>query len=620
MSIQTPKTTYLRDYTPPAYRIATVDLRFELEEDGATVHARLRIVRADATPAGTPLVLDGQQLELLSLALDGVSLPVDRYRVDADRLTLLDPPEAFDLAAITRIRPRDNAALEGLYQSSGNFCTQCEAEGFRKITYFLDRPDVMAVFTTTLVADRVRYPVLLSNGNRTGGGDLDGGRHWATWHDPFPKPCYLFALVAGQLDVVEDRFITRSGREVDLRIYVEPRNLDQCQHAMESLKQAMAWDEQRFGLEYDLDLYQIVAVGDFNMGAMENKGLNIFNTKYVLAKPETATDADYQGILGVIGHEYFHNWTGNRVTCRDWFQLSLKEGLTVFRDQEFSADLGSRGVERIEDVRILRGSQFPQDAGPMAHPIRPESYIEINNFYTVTVYNKGAEVVRMIQTLLGREGFRRGMGLYFQRHDGQAVTCDDFVAAMADANGADLTQFKRWYHQAGTPELTVSDAYDPVSRRYTLTVRQYCPPTPGQPDKEPFHIPLALGLLDAEGRDLPLRLEGEAAPGATQRVLELREPEQLFHFIDVPARPVPSLLRGFSAPVKLISEESEADLRFRLAHDRDDFNRWDAGHTLALRTILGLVEDRRLNREPRLPESFSAAFERALQSDVDPAL
>ena len=620
MSIQTPKTTYLRDYTPPAYRIATVDLRFELEEDGATVHARLRIVRADATPAGTPLVLDGQQLELLSLALDGVSLPVDRYRVDADRLTLLDPPEAFDLAAITRIRPRDNAALEGLYQSSGNFCTQCEAEGFRKITYFLDRPDVMAVFTTTLVADRVRYPVLLSNGNRTGGGDLDGGRHWATWHDPFPKPCYLFALVAGQLDVVEDRFITRSGREVDLRIYVEPRNLDQCQHAMESLKQAMAWDEQRFGLEYDLDLYQIVAVGDFNMGAMENKGLNIFNTKYVLAKPETATDADYQGILGVIGHEYFHNWTGNRVTCRDWFQLSLKEGLTVFRDQEFSADLGSRGVERIEDVRILRGSQFPQDAGPMAHPIRPESYIEINNFYTVTVYNKGAEVVRMIQTLLGREGFRRGMGLYFQRHDGQAVTCDDFVAAMADANGADLTQFKRWYHQAGTPELTVSDAYDPVSRRYTLTVRQYCPPTPGQPDKEPFHIPLALGLLDADGRDLPLRLEGEAAPGATQRVLELREPEQLFHFIDVPARPVPSLLRGFSAPVKLISEESEADLRFRLAHDRDDFNRWDAGHTLALRTILGLVEDRRLNREPRLPESFSAAFERALQSDVDPAL
>ncbi len=620
MSIQTPKTTYLKDYTPPAYRIPTVDLRFELGEESTAVHARARIVRAAATPPGAPLVLDGQHLELLALALDDAPLTADRYRVDANHLTLFDPPESFDLAVVTRIRPQDNASLEGLYQSSGNFCTQCEAEGFRRITYFLDRPDVMAVYTTTLVADPARYPVLLSNGNLTDSGSLDDGRHWATWRDPFPKPCYLFALVAGHLQHIEDRFVTRSGRTVTLRIYVEPENIDQCEHAMDSLKQAMAWDEQRFGLEYDLDLYQVVAVGDFNMGAMENKGLNVFNTKYVLAKPDTATDADYQGILGVIGHEYFHNWTGNRVTCRDWFQLSLKEGLTVFRDQEFSAELGSPGVKRIEDVRILRASQFPQDAGPMAHPVRPDSYIEINNFYTVTVYNKGAEVIRMMQTLLGRDGFRRGMDLYFQRHDGQAVTCDDFVAALADANGVDLTQFKRWYHQAGTPELTVSDAYDPATRAYTLTVRQSCPPTPGQPHKEPFHIPLALGLLDAEGRDLPLRLEGEDEAWDTTRVLEVRESEQTFRFVDVPARPVPSLLRGFSAPVKLMTAESGPDLRFRLAHDRDDFNRWDAGQTLAIRAILTLVEDRQQGREWVLPESFSAAFGQALVSSAAPAL
>ncbi len=620
MLTQTPKTTYLKDYAPPAYRIPTIALRFELGEDFTIVHSQLRIVRAEATPAGTPLALDGQHLELIALELDGIPLDADRYRVEADRLTLLDPPAQFDLAVTTRIRPQDNAALQGLYQSSGNFCTQCEAEGFRQITYFLDRPDVMAVFTTTLVADKARYPVLLSNGNPVASGEMEDGRHWATWHDPFPKPSYLFAVVAGHLQHIEDHFTTRSGRKVTLRIYVEPDNVDQCDHAMYSLKQAMAWDEKRFGLEYDLDLYQIVAVGDFNMGAMENKGLNVFNTKYVLAKPETATDADYQGILGVIGHEYFHNWTGNRVTCRDWFQLSLKEGLTVFRDQEFSSDLGSRGVKRIEDVRMLRGSQFPQDAGPIAHPVRPDSYIEINNFYTVTVYNKGAEVIRMMQTLLGRDGFRRGMDLYFQRHDGQAVTCDDFVAAMADANGADLGQFKRWYHQAGTPELTVSDHYDPAARRYTLTIRQSCPPTPGQPHKEPFHIPLALGLLDAEGCDLPLRLDGENEPGETTRVLELREAGHTFHFVDVPARPVPSLLRGFSAPVRINSAESDADLRFRLAHDRDDFNRWDAGQTLAIRAILALVEERRQGRAWTLPESFGAAFGRALASGADPAL
>ncbi len=618
MSNPTPKTTYLDDYTPPAYRIPTIDLRFELGDDFTTVHSRLRIVRAEATLQGTPLILDGQHLELISLMLDGAPLAADRYQVDANYLTLVDPPATFELEVVTRIRPQDNTALEGLYQSSGNFCTQCEAEGFRHITYFLDRPDVMAVFTTTLAAEKARYPALLSNGNLIASGKQDDGQHWATWHDPFPKPCYLFALVAGHLHSIEDTFTTRSGRRATLRIYVEPANIDQCDHAMYSLKQAMAWDEQRFGLEYDLDLYMIVAVGDFNMGAMENKGLNVFNTKYVLARPETATDADYQGILGVIGHEYFHNWTGNRVTCRDWFQLSLKEGLTVFRDQEFSSDLGSRGVKRIEDVRILRSSQFPQDAGPMAHPVRPDAYIEINNFYTVTVYNKGAEVIRMMQTLLGQDGFRRGMDLYFQRHDGQAVTCDDFVAAMADANDADFGQFKRWYGQAGTPELTVSDAYDPAMHTYTLTVRQACPPTPGQPHKEPFHIPLALGLLDAEGCDVPLQLAGESEPQGTTRVLELRESEHTFHFTKVPMRPVPSLLRGFSAPVKIINNaESDDDLRFRLAHDSDDFNRWDAGQTLVTRHILALVAD----RQPwTLPASFSEAFSRALTSDAEPAL
>lgn len=620
MSANAPKTTYLKDYTPPHYRISEVALRFELGEDFTTVYSQLHILRAEATPAGMPLTLDGQHLALVALKLNGKLLAADRYQCDADQLTLLDPPAEFELIAVTRIRPQDNAALEGLYQSSGNFCTQCEAEGFRRITYFIDRPDNMAVFTTTIVADQSRYPVLLSNGNLVDHGKLDDGRHWAIWHDPFPKPCYLFALVAGHLQTIEASFTTRSNRQITLRIYVEPENISQCKHAMYSLKQAMAWDEKRFGLEYDLDLYMIVAVGDFNMGAMENKGLNIFNTKYVLAKPETATDADYQGILSVIGHEYFHNWTGNRVTCRDWFQLSLKEGLTVFRDQEFSSDLGSRGVKRIEDVRILRSSQFPQDAGPMAHPVRPDSYIEINNFYTVTVYNKGAEVIRMMQTLLGQDGFRRGMDLYFQRHDGQAVTCDDFVAAIADANDADFTQFKHWYSQAGTPELTVSDTYDPAAGHYILTIRQSCPPTPDQSHKEPFHIPIAMGLLDADGHDLPLQLLGEKEPQGTNRVLELREIEHTFHFINISSRPVPSLLRGFSAPVKINSPESNDDLRFRLAHDSDDFNRWDAGQNLAIRMILALVEDRQQGRTWALPESFSAAFGHALTSGADPAL
>ena len=620
---QAPKTIYLRDYTPPDYLIEQVELRFELGEESTLVHSRLRMVRNHVPTAGSPrpLVLDGQQVQLLGLRLDGVELPPDRYEVESERLTLFVVPERFELEALTRIRPQDNTSLEGLYKSSGNFCTQCEAEGFRKITYFLDRPDVMAVYTTTLTADKTRYPVLLANGNLIASGELGDGHHWATWRDPFKKPCYLFALVAGHLQRVEDNFTTRSGRRVALHIYVEPQNIDQCDHAMASLKKAMAWDEEVFGREYDLDIYMIVAVGDFNMGAMENKGLNIFNTKYVLARPETATDADYQGIEGVIGHEYFHNWTGNRITCRDWFQLSLKEGLTVFRDQEFSADMNSRAVKRIGDVRVLRSAQFPQDAGPMAHPVRPESFIEINNFYTVTVYNKGAEVVRMLRNLLGREGFRRGMDLYFERHDGQAVTTDDFVKAMEDANGVDFGQFRLWYSQAGTPELQVGGEYDPAARTYTLTVHQSCPPTPGQPHKQPFNIPLAMGLLAANGRELPLQLAGETAPTGTQRVLELREPEHRFTFVNIAGPPMPSLLRGFSAPAKLLLDYSDTDLMFLLAHDSDAFNRWDAGQTLALRTILRLVEDRRQDRPWELADAFSAAFGQALGNrELDPAL
>ncbi len=618
-----PETVYLRDYTPPDYLVDRVFLRFELGEEATLVRSRLRLRRNPAVTAAAsrPLLLDGQDLELLTLRLNGVELSSADYRSDDTRLEVAGVPEYFELDVVTRIYPHKNTALEGLYQSGGNFCTQCEAEGFRKITYFLDRPDVMASYTTTIVADKTRYPVLLSNGNLVDSGELDQGRHWATWNDPFKKPSYLFALVAGHLAYVEDVFVTCSGRTVTLRIYVEPENLDQCEHAMRSLKQAMAWDEAVFGREYDLDIYMIVAVGDFNMGAMENKGLNIFNTKFVLAKPEAATDIDYQGIESVIAHEYFHNWTGNRVTCRDWFQLSLKEGLTVFRDQQFSADMGSAGVKRISDVRILRASQFSQDAGPMAHPVRPQSYMEINNFYTVTVYNKGAEVVRMIYNLLGQQGFRRGMDLYFERHDGQAVTTDDFVNAMEGASGIDLGQFRRWYDQAGTPELACEGVYDPAQRTYTLKLSQSCPPTPGQEAKEPFHIPVAVGLLDDAGNDLPLRLEDELEPGATTRMLELREPEAVFRFVDVPTAPVPSPLRGFSAPVKLRMDWRDEELEFRLAHDSDDFNRWEAGQMLATRLILRLVQEREQAIGWQRPEPFCEAFARVIgATGVDAAL
>jgi len=606
--------TYLKDYQPPDYRIHTVNLQFDLDEK-RTVVKSLLFMTADYDPAkgARPLVLNGKDLELLSVSLDGNKLAPGEYVVGAESLTLRSVPGQFTLEIETAISPAQNTELSGLYLAGSMFCTQCEAEGFRRITYYLDRPDVMARFFTTIVADNVNYPVLLSNGNLIDTGVLKDGRHFAKWHDPSLKPAYLFALVAGDLSVIEDKFRTRSGREVALRIYVQHHNKDKCSHAMESLKKAMHWDEEQYGREYDLDLFMIVATDDFNMGAMENKGLNIFNSKYVLAKQETATDADFQGIMGVVGHEYFHNWSGDRVTCRDWFQLSLKEGFTVFRDQQFMEDMSSKGVKRINDVITLRTHQFREDGGPMAHPVRPESYVEINNFYTLTVYNKGAEVIRMMHTLLGPERFRKGTDLYFARHDGQAVTTDDFVKALEDASGVDLSQFKRWYTQAGTPELTVSRSYDAKARTFTLKVKQHCPPTPGQNEKLPFHIPLAIGLLGQDGRDLTLTLASEKKR-LDSGVLELRQAEETFVFADVPHEPVLSLLRGFSAPVKLTIERSDDELTFLMANDADEFNRWDACQQMAIKTVLALVRDLKAGKEPMLGSRFIEAFRKTLEN------
>ena len=614
----TPRTIYLKEYTPPPYLIDHTELRFELGEDETRVCADLELRRnPDATSPDQGLeqglVLDGQDLVLDGLWLDERELGADEYEVGTETLLIHQVPEAFSLRIRTRLRPQDNTALEGLYQSSGNFCTQCEAEGFRRIVYYLDRPDVMSRFATTLIADPERYPVMLSNGNRVDAGTLGDGRHWVRWEDPFKKPSYLFALVAGQLECIADTFTTASGREVALQIFVEPRNADKCAHAVASLKKAMAWDEQTYGREYDLDVYMIVAVDDFNMGAMENKGLNVFNSKYVLARPDTATDDDYEAIEAVIAHEYFHNWSGNRVTCRDWFQLSLKEGFTVFRDQEFTADMTSRAVKRIKDAQALRSFQFREDGGPLAHPVRPDSYQEINNFYTLTVYEKGAEVVRMIHSLLGAAAFRQGTDLYFERHDGQAVTTDDFVQAMEDASGVDLTRFRRWYGQAGTPRLDISGSYDAAARSYTLSVRQYTPATPGQPDKLPLHLPLRVGLLGEDGGDLPLRLRGETEPVGGERVLEVREAEQQFVFEDIPARPVPSLLRGFSAPVKLGFDYSAEDLGFLMAHDSDAFNRWDAGLQLAVGILLRRIQGQASAQTgDALPAALIEAYRRVL--------
>jgi aminopeptidase N len=615
MQDNSPKTIYRSDYAVPEYLVGQVELTFLLDAAQTKVKSRLRVQKnPESDNPDAPLVLNGEALQLESVTLNGLLLKPAHYQLDDERLILASAPkvDVFTLEIETLISPQSNTALEGLYLSEHMLCTQCEAEGFRKITYYPDRPDVMARFSVLLIADKDKYPVLLSNGNKISSGELKNNRHWVKWEDPYPKPCYLFALVAGQLECLESGYVTGSGRPVTLQIYAEAHDIDKCEHAMRSLEHAMRWDETVYGREYDLDLYMIVAVSHFNMGAMENKGLNVFNTKFVLARSDTATDADYEHIEAVIAHEYFHNWTGNRITCRDWFQLSLKEGLTVFRDQSFSADRSSPAARRVEDVNLLRTRQFAEDAGPLAHPVRPDSYIEINNFYTLTVYEKGAEVVRMLHTLLGAEGFRKGSDLYFDRHDGQAVTCDDFVKAMEDANQRDLTQFKHWYAQAGTPKITLNPDYDAVAQRLTLIVEQTCAPTPGQTVKQALHIPLKLGLISPAGLDYALRLEGETNGTLTTRVLDVTETRQAFHFVDIPEKPLVSALRGFSAPVTLDYELGTEELAFLLAHDSDTFNRWDAGQRLASRLILNLT--RNSNGQENAIELLISVYQRLLES------
>ncbi|WP_417815578.1 aminopeptidase N [Thalassospira alkalitolerans] len=580
MSAQ-PQVIRREDYTAPAFLIDKVELVFDLDRDVTNVKSRLFIIAnpVRGTGAGNEVSFDGEDMKLVSIAIDDRKLGVDEYNVDKTGLTFTAPGETFVVDIETQVSPVANTRLEGLYVSQSAFCTQCEAEGFRRITYFPDRPDVMATFTVTINADKATCPVLLSNGNLAKSGDLDGNRHFAVWEDPFPKPSYLFALVAGDLACVEDRFKTVSGRDVALRIFVEHGNEDRCDYAMDSLKRSMKWDEEVYGLEYDLDLFNIVAVSDFNMGAMENKSLNIFNAKYILAKPDTATDMDYELIESIVAHEYFHNWSGNRVTCRDWFQLSLKEGLTVFRDQEFSADQRSRPVQRIKDVAQLRARQFPEDGGPLAHPVRPDSYMEINNFYTATVYEKGAELIRMMHTLLGADGYRKGIDLYFDRHDGQAVTCDDFAKAMEDANDVDLTQLKRWYSQAGTPSLSWKGDYYADAKQFRLTVSQKTAPTPGQPDKFALHMPIAIGLLGKDGKEL------------VSRTVQLTENEQEFVFDNINETPVVSFNRGFSAPVNIATQQPHDELVFLMGNDSDAFNRWESAQKYATALMLTAIEE-----------------------------
>jgi aminopeptidase N len=629
----------LKDYTPPAFLISTIALDVDIRQGQVTVRSSLKLSRNTAHGnAGEPLVLDGKELDLVSVSIDGRALQPSEFAADESHLTIAKVPDAFSLDIVVRFDPWKNTKLEGLYATKNGLVTQCEAEGFRRITYFIDRPDVMSTYAVTLCADAAQFPRLLANGNLVaqgpgipegwfaGGGGREAPAHWARWEDPFPKPSYLFAMVAAQLDLLEDHFTTRSGKKALLQLYVETGKLDQAGFAMQALKKCMRWDEDVFGLELDLERFMIVAVSDFNAGAMENKGLNIFNTKYILARADTATDYDYFGVDKVVAHEYFHNWTGNRVTCRDWFQLSLKEGLTVYRDQEYSADEYSRPVVRIQEVRDLRNRQFPEDAGPMAHPVRPESYVEINNFYTSTVYDKGAEVVRMYATLLGREGFRKGMDLYFKRHDGQAVTCDDFRAAMAEANGADLAQFTRWYSQSGTPVVEVSTAYDARAETYTVTLKQSCPPTPGQDQKEPFVIPFAVGLVDLDGRDIAIEIDSASlfqaarSNGTRTAVLKFTKAQQTFVFRKVPEQPVPSLLRGFSAPVHVRYEYTDYELTHLMAFDSDPFNRWEAGQALAIRILLATVDELRAEREPVVPATFVEAMGRVISDGSrDPA-
>ncbi len=615
-------TTYLKDYQRPDFLVESVDLHFELMEDKALVHSILRVSRnTHLEKHQRPLVLNGESLKLISLQVDDIRLNAKQYEQTPSTLTITEVPDNFTLEVVTEVAPQKNTALSGLYRSGSLFCTQCEAEGFRRITYYLDRPDVMATFTTTIVADKTRYPVLLSNGNKIDKGDMTDNRHFVKWQDPFKKPSYLFALVAGDLTQIKDSFTTESGRKVALEIFVEPQNKDKCQYALEALKKSMKWDEQAYGREYDLDVYMIVAVNDFNMGAMENKGLNIFNSKYVLASEETATDVDFQNVEAVIGHEYFHNWTGNRITCRDWFQLSLKEGLTVFREQQFSASTGSPTVKRITDARIIRTRQFAEDAGPMAHPVRPESYIEINNFYTSTVYNKGSEVIRMQYTLLGKAGFRKGMDLYFERHDGQAVTIEDFVAALSDANNIDLTQFRRWYNQAGTPQVTVKEAFDPKSKQFKLTLSQKCPLTPDQKEKMPFVIPIKIALYDDEGGKISLESKNPIHQTEEGHFLILDKETQEFVFENVPIKPVPSLLGNFSAPVKLSYPYTESELVLLMTSDEDLFNRWDASQRIGTHAIKSLMKDYQQNKTLSAPATIIKAYSKLLKQKIsEPAL
>jgi aminopeptidase N len=619
MRTEEPRPIRLSEYHPPDWLVETVDLDVRLHPTRTPVRATLKLKPNPSAGAPAPLALNGDGLTLVSLKLDGETLASDRYIATPDGLTIAQPPQRpFTLEVETLVDPQANTALSGLYRSSGTWCTQCEAEGFRRITYFPDRPDVMAVYTTRIEADKAEAPVLLSNGNLREAGDLPGGRHFAVWHDPWPKPAYLFALVGGKLGHIEDRFVTMSGREVALRIYVEPGKEDRAGYAMDSLKRAMRWDEETFGREYDLDVFMIVAVSDFNMGAMENKGLNVFNDKYVLASSATATDADFVNIEAVIAHEYFHNWTGNRITCRDWFQLCLKEGLTVYRDQEFTSDQRSRVVARIGDVRGLRAHQFVEDAGPLAHPVRPEVYREINNFYTTTVYEKGAEVVRMIHTLIGAAQFRKGMDLYFERHDGEAATIEQFVQCFADVSGRDLKQFMRWYSQAGTPEVVASGHYDAKAKTYRLDLAQVIPPTPGQPTKEPMVVPLVTGLVDGNGRDVPLTLADGHSP--ERGVLVLDKPAQSLIFTGVNERPVLSTNRNFSAPIKLTANLTPDDLRLLAARDSDPFNRWQAVQTLASTLLVDNVARIRVGHDPEADDGLLEALAAILaDAKLEPA-
>ncbi|MYM62458.1 aminopeptidase N [Pseudomaricurvus sp. HS19] len=622
-----PQTIYLKNYKVPDFLIDETHLDVDLQPSATRVNSRLVMRRnpAAADPAA-PLLLSGQEMKLLGISLDGRELNEGEYELSDETLLLPNVQDRFELCVSVQIDPAANTSLEGLYKSRTMFCTQCEAEGFRKITYYLDRPDVLSVFTTRLAADKALFPVLLSNGNEVESGELENGRHYAVWHDPFPKPAYLFALVAGDLEFIEDRFTTCSGRDVTLRIFVESKDLDKCDHAMRSLQNSMRWDEEVYGREYDLDIYMIVAVDDFNMGAMENKGLNIFNTSCVLAKPETTTDLGFQRVESVVAHEYFHNWSGNRVTCRDWFQLSLKEGFTVFRDSQFSADLNSATVKRVEDVSLLRTLQFAEDAGPMAHPVRPASFMEISNFYTLTVYEKGSEVVRMIHTLLGAETFRKGSDLYFANNDGGAATIEDFVSAMEEASGRDLSQFKLWYSQAGTPRLQVTDEFDEDAGVYRLTISQSCPDTPEATaaEKQPFHIPVAIGLLGEAG-NLAIHLQGEApdteTSDNTHRVLELTEAEQTFAFTGLPERPIPVLLRDFSAPVKLEYPYSRAQLQAIMSGDSDGFSRWDACQKLAVGVIEDVMRAHRGDRNYQVDQALVEACRAVLNDQsLDPAI